>query len=456
MRTSTTVGAFAVAALIAGAAWAAAPGPTTIGELETISLGTSHPYGIGSGPNARTWSVHNPGATYLRLHFSQFDLAPGDMLQLANGDGSESFAYTGKGPHGTGEFWANVILGDTLVLRLQSSTGGAFGFEVDSYGRGVVDIGDPPGGHPQPESVCGTQDYRDAKCYDPSTEYEKGKAAVMEFIGCCSSCTAVKVSDSGQFMTNNHCASTQSGVQSIELRFNYQRPNCGGGTASYTGSVTGASLLRTDALLDYTLFTVAGDAGSIPCAELENRLPAVGERIYIPGHPGGGPKQLSIDSDQDAGGKCKVGAAPCAGNDATSDVCYQCDTAGGSSGSPVFSGTTNKVVALHHFGGCFNSGGRMDRIYPQVASLLGACTGGSSNCGNGVIDAGEECDGSDLGGETCTSQGFDGGVLACGGSCTLNTSGCTTACLAKGAVCAANADCCSNKCTGSKTRKTCR
>lgn len=463
MRFLKSIAAAGAALVTVGSAWANAtvPTPTKIGELETISIATPHPYEIGSGPQARTWTVSYPGATYIRLHFSRFDLAPGDMLELVNTDGTESFAYIGRGPHGTGEFWANLIQGDTAVLRLQASAGGAFGFEVDSFGRGVVDIGGPVGGGTpaQPESVCGAQDYRDAKCYDPSTEYDRGTSAVIEYIGCCSSCTAFKVSDSGQFLTNNHCASTASQVQSIELRFMYQTPGCGSGTAAYTASVRGNTMLKTDALLDYTLFTVTGDASSIPCAELDNRLPAVGERIYIAGHPGGNPKQLSINSDQDAGGKCAVGAAPCAGNDATSDVCYLCDTAGGSSGSPVFSGTTNKVVALHHFGGCYNSGARIDRIYPQISGLLGACTGGGgggSVCGNGLKETGEQCDGGDLGGQTCQTQGYGGGTLACTSACTFDTSACTGLCQTSGAVCTSNSQCCSNSCTGPKKRKTCR
>jgi V8-like Glu-specific endopeptidase len=53
-----------------------------------------------------------------------------------------------------------------------------------------------------------------------------------------------------------------------------------------------------------------------------------------------------------------------------SDVAYLCDTAGGSSGSPVLSRTTNKVVALHHFGGCPNSGVRGDLLAAKLAKYL--------------------------------------------------------------------------------------
>src|SRR5262249_44294643 len=50
--------------------------------------------------------------------------------------------------------------------------------------------------------------------------------------------------------------------------------------------------------------------------------------------------------------------------------------------------------------------------------------GGGSACPNGVLDPGEECDGSDFGGATCASLGLGSGELACDGTCTLVTSGC--------------------------------
>jgi len=64
-----------------------------------------------------------------------------------------------------------------------------------------------------------------------------------------------------------------------------------------------------------------------------------------------------------------------------------------------------------------------------AAALSGA---GLPTCGDNVINvAGEQCDGADLGGETCATLGFSGGTLACSG-CSFDTSGCT--CGGGGAV----------------------
>jgi hypothetical protein len=92
-----------------------------------------------------------------------------------------------------------------------------------------------------------------------------------------------------------------------------------------------------------------------------------------------------------------------------------------------------------------------------VFSLV-ATTGGSASaqvCGNSIREGSEPCDGTDLGGQTCSTQGFSGGSLTCNGDCTFNTSGCL-ACNPVGVSCTTNAQCCSNSCKGKTGSKTCR
>jgi len=48
-------------------------------------------------------------------------------------------------------------------------------------------------------------------------------------------------------------------------------------------------------------------------------------------------------------------------------------------------------------------------------------------CGNGTIDAGEDCDVGTLNGATCITEGFAGGVLTCANGCTFDISSCWAA-----------------------------
>lgn len=62
----------------------------------------------------------------------------------------------------------------------------------------------------------------------------------------------------------------------------------------------------------------------------------------------------------------------------------------------------------------------------QYSSDGGADGDVPPTCGNGVWDDadGEDCDGSDLGGQTCQSLGYTGGTLRCTAGCGLDESGC--------------------------------
>lgn len=48
-------------------------------------------------------------------------------------------------------------------------------------------------------------------------------------------------------------------------------------------------------------------------------------------------------------------------------------------------------------------------------------------CGNKIKEAGEACDGTDLGSTTCLTQGFASGTLTCNTNCTINTTACVSA-----------------------------
>jgi hypothetical protein len=80
----------------------------------------------------------------------------------------------------------------------------------------------------------------------------------------------------------------------------------------------------------------------------------------------------------------------------------------------------------HYFTGASSNACRTDGWFDVDEIVLTVGQSGSQ-CGNGTINAGEDCDGANLGGASCTSLGFDGGSLSCTSSCTFDTSACTTA-----------------------------
>lgn len=64
-----------------------------------------------------------------------------------------------------------------------------------------------------------------------------------------------------------------------------------------------------------------------------------------------------------------------------------------------------------------NSEGEVLATFQTSVQVLG-------NCGNNIQEPPEECDGTDLDGYSCSSLGYDGGTLSCNTNCTRNTSSC--------------------------------
>ncbi|MBN2722434.1 MAG: SBBP repeat-containing protein [Deltaproteobacteria bacterium] len=74
----------------------------------------------------------------------------------------------------------------------------------------------------------------------------------------------------------------------------------------------------------------------------------------------------------------------------------------------------------------------VDVGYPQGGTLTcgddcrldrSQCSG-YGECGNDIIDGTEQCDGDELGGETCEGLGFNGGTLFCKSDCSYDTQSC--------------------------------
>jgi V8-like Glu-specific endopeptidase len=397
MRRSSIASIFfaAVTAVVAVvlAAPAFAQAPIRAGEVRPMRLETPHPYALGTDARKVVWTdrVISPGAEFVRVHFSDLNLAPGDYLTVSSPDGAQVWTYRGRGPHQSGDVWALAVAGDTAIVRLYGGRGIGFGYVIDAVGHGTMPFYQKQTG-PVPEVICGTNGVEDVACYatDPALNADQKAVARLSwiqgaYIYACTGWLAAGANAS-TMVTNNHCFSTQRETETVQALFNFQSATCGGTTAATTTSYTGGTFLKTNSIkrkgqregLDYTLFTLLGNPEAT-WGELtpSNRPVAIGDPIWFIQHPGGNEKKVGVYEDGAKMAPCNVDdIGQTYGKTAIgSQTAYACDSEGGSSGSPILASGTDRVIALHHFGGvatdpCLNSGTAMAAICADAGALL--------------------------------------------------------------------------------------
>jgi lysyl endopeptidase len=343
--------------------------PLTVGTVESVADSVRDAV---RGDRGQT--LHYPGADYVKVHFTSHD----GKVTVGDPTGAESHTYTEKELADAGG-WAMSISGDTAVVTTQTGDRAV----VDKVARGMTPAekkaaqakeaqGRSSG---RAESICGRSDETaDAACYrstDP-VAYQHSKPVARLLINGVELCTAWRVGPNNRMFTNHHCVTKTGDARDTEVWFNYECSKCGGLATLRPTKVWGDQVLATNTTLDYTLFSVQnfGAITRFGYLVLDVRQPARGEELYIPQHPRGDPTVIAMEDPGERGGNCQVSDPSYDGYAGNTDVSYYCDTDGGSSGSPVISRRTNEVIALHHFGGCPNSGVRVDLIYRQIKALL--------------------------------------------------------------------------------------
>jgi len=355
------------------------------GDTRPYSASTPHPYPMGSESRPEVWSdtIQSGGASFLRIHFSSFDLAPGDFVTI-HGPKGEIHRYEGKGPRGTGEFWAFATGGDTATVRLHGGREKGSGYTIDRIGHGTL----PPEGlisteGPIPEVICGTDGRKRVACYTTPPKATWNPVARLLYVddadGFQYVCTGslVTAPNANTLITNNHCISSQTETNSLQALFNYQKVNCNGNTNAPTSSYSGGTFLITSPIvggLDYTLLTLLGNPeGTWGEMTPTTVKPAAGSLMHFPQHPGGGQKVLGRFEDKSQTTRCTVYSidqtfctgSPCNPTQANTQFNYGCDSAGGSSGSPILTDAATRIWGLHHLGGitsCSNAATHMNLI----------------------------------------------------------------------------------------------
>ena len=367
------------------------------------------------GPESGRWThmVHERDAGFLKVHFREFNLHPGDELRVFSGSGRLIETLTGQGPKNLGSFWSLSAFGETLILDLQTQQDYEQPpFVVDKVLVGDARMLEPADPLNQPESICQPADYDDVICHQGdagkwSNIWASVGVMTVGNTGPTLWCSGSNVSPNNYLLTNQHCIETQAACDTSEFVFKYYRTDCN------TGAVPTADWVsyRCDQVvaqspydgfcdpiltnLDFTLSTVIGDpAATFGYVEPDPTPVTSGEDIYIVQHPNGRPHEIAH------GGGANVVV------DGTTLRYYDTlDTEGGSSGSPIYREIDDKLIGLHHCGGCDtpgtgNRGMLMSDIYPLIEEFLcspalslgSAASDGLSEVlgnGNGMVEPAE-------------------------------------------------------------------
>jgi len=380
--------ASAVALALAPAALASNGSRAVIGQIAPFSIETPHPYRRVSSRDPVEWrtTVEFPGATYLMLHFVDFDLSPGDELRLLDGHRRVVWIYRGQGRRNLGDFWSIAVVTDRAHLELvapgnrnrQATTGDErFGFRVIELIHGVSGSLADGRESRRPDSVCGQDDRRPPRCYDDDVFFHSRPVARL-IVGT-DSCTGWIVSCASDMITNEHCVGSQSEVDQTTALFLDESQDCSGSGNLEPIAVPGDRFSVSNAGLDYSIWSLdsSGEdpAGRFGVLDLDPEPPDPSDSVYIPQHPGGGPKLVAWSDDAGPSGRCQIDPGDSSGE----QVSYTCDTSAGSSGSPVLSARSNRVIALHRSGtggaSCDsrarNSGTRADLILRDAGDRAG-------------------------------------------------------------------------------------
>jgi lysyl endopeptidase len=245
------------------------PGLTAVGVTRQLPADVlSQGEWSSTAEGKRVWrvSLESTGAESLRVKFTNFNVEAGTVW-LLNGDTNAAGPYTGKGPQGDGEFWSDIVAGDSLIIAYEPADPVA---TIVPFGLAQVShrFGTATKAAASVKLAAAATCALDVACY-PDYSGPASAVALMYFEsdGGSYQCTGSLVSSGATpavplFLTANHCISTPEEAKSLITIFNYQTPSCNGTApaVSTLPRVNSATVLATQpmALGDFTLLQLTG------------------------------------------------------------------------------------------------------------------------------------------------------------------------------------------------------
>lgn len=356
------------------------PGPQRIGLVRAIPLsplsvesGDLMQTDRGGGEAIWTMSVRSPGAYGVRLHFSNVDLADGELIVYADEGVTEPVvrgAYSGFGPDGSGDFWTETLPGEEVRVEYVGEM--APRFEIAEFvhlDRNPNLTDDTPLAAEQGGPLsC----HEDVMCHTVNS-FARNATGQMNFVknGGNFVCTGTMINDQDpdttvpHFITAYHCLATQSVVNSLEVVWLYQKSFCNGLLPNYftLPRSTGGTLLATNPTSggnDMTFIRLNGSVpGGVTLAGWTTAIPGSAYGIH---HPAGSWKRYVHFQ--------------------SSGLCPGCEFCGDSSDYEFYNADVGLIEPGSSGSGIFNSSGQLfGQLFGHCCVTLD-CAGETLNCGN--------------------------------------------------------------------------
>lgn len=311
------------------------------------------------------WSgeVQRPGARFIRLHFSGVKDAGNTnyTVVIRDRNGRELQNIPRSKFAAREAFWTTVLEGDFARVEVRADAvpaGLEFSIKELIFQRPKIAMFSLVANALEPSFAF--------KIDAPPLYAASTGVAKLAFVagGVPSSCTGFMIDDE-RMLTNAHCIDSQAVCDTVVALFGYEVRE--GGQVNAPEKFDCLDLVDADPSLDFALIRLDGKPGmawgQLP---LTRRTPGLDEQAFVIQHPGGQPKLVSRIS-------CNITTLIADGASTDTDVGHKCDSAEGSSGSPIL-GVDFKVIGLHHLGFSTieqrwmseNRGVRMQRIMDRL------------------------------------------------------------------------------------------
>ena len=341
-------------------------GPVRFAEAFEVDVSTASHGRWEAGSDGRTavWRLRvvSDGAVSLNLGFGRYRMPPGGRLRIYTPTGDEVVGpYTEADNEEHGELWTPILSGGDLVIEVAVPVAriGELELRLDAVNRGFRDltaVPSPSHGSCNVDVACAAADpYRDQV-------RSVGHFTKRGTFQCSGALLNNVAGDSRMFfLTAAHCVLTSGEAATMVVYWNYQLPACELGTATRRDSQSGAVLLAWSmdsevALLElddepdpaHNVYLAGWDAGSSP--------PGSAVAIH---HPQAHTKSINVENDPlTKSRRFRDVARPDGKYWRVADWELGANEKG-SSGSPLFD---------------------------QNGRIVGALSGGASECGNNQPD----------------------------------------------------------------------